>query len=111
MLKYPPRKIFLQFILQSHVPHAKCTKCLIVRKIFRFNAVFKELGSTDEGQMCILKSMYDLWSDHQQMVVVLINKMMKTNLLKVSAVANWIFSEEMIRDFTRYTFCFNCIFF
>ena len=45
--------------------------------------------------------MYDLWSDHQQMVVVLINKMMKTNLLKVSAVANWIFSEEMIRDFTR----------
>ena len=67
----------------------------------RFNTVFKELGSTDEGQMCILKSMYDLWSDHQQMVVVLINKMMKTNLLKVSAVANWIFSEEMIRDFTR----------
>ncbi|KAF6025461.1 NCBP1 [Bugula neritina] len=70
--------------------------------IAKFNKVFKELGSSDEGQQCILKSMYDLWSDHQQMMLVLVNKMMKTNLLSVSAVANWIFSEEMMRDFTRF---------
>lgn len=71
----------------------------------RFSKVFKELGSTDEGQLCILKSLYELWSDHQQMVLVIVNKMMKTNLLKVSAVANWVFSEEMMRDFTRWEDC------
>ncbi|XP_067934445.1 nuclear cap-binding protein subunit 1-like [Watersipora subatra] len=70
--------------------------------IAKFSSVLKELGSTDEGQLCILKSMYELWSDHQQMLLVLINKMMQTKLLKVSAVANWIFSEEMMRDFTRF---------
>ena len=36
------------------------------------------------------------------MVLVLVNKMMKTKILKVSAVANWVFSEEMMRDFTRF---------
>lgn len=66
--------------------------------------MLKELAATDEGQLCILKSMYDLWSDHQQMILVLVNKLMKTNLLKVSAVANWVFSEEMMRDFTRFAF-------
>ena len=69
--------------------------------IDRFSSVFKELGSSDEGQLCILNSLYHLWSDHQQMVLVLVNKMMKTKLLKVANVANWIFSEEMMRDFTR----------
>lgn len=64
--------------------------------------MFRELGSTDEGQISILKSLYELWHNHQQMIVVLVSKMMRTNLLSVAAVANWIFSDEMMKDFTRF---------
>mgnify|MGYP001792215814 CR=1 FL=1 len=52
--------------------------------------------------MCMLKSIHELWHEHQQMIVVLVTKLMKTELVSVAAIANWIFSEEMIRDFTRF---------
>lgn len=74
---------------------------------FRFNKVFKELGTCDEAQIQMLKSIHDLWHERQQMIVVLVTKMMKTDLISVAAIANWIFSEDMIRDFTRYTHHFT----
>ncbi|VVC44097.1 Hypothetical protein CINCED_3A017899 [Cinara cedri] len=69
--------------------------------ITKFINVFKALGATDEGQLQILRSTFDLWSADQQMLTVLIDKMLKTQIIECSSVANWIFSKEMIPDFTK----------
>lgn len=45
--------------------------------------------------------MFDLWHNQQQMMVVLIDKMLKTQIVECSAVANWIFSREMMGEFTK----------
>ncbi|BES94532.1 Nuclear cap Hypothetical protein protein subunit 1, 80kDa [Nesidiocoris tenuis] len=69
--------------------------------IAKFNQVFKLLADSEEAQLCVLRSIYELWRNHQQMMCVLIDKMLKIQLLDCSAVANWIFSKEMSHDFTK----------
>ncbi|KAK2168200.1 hypothetical protein LSH36_19g01045 [Paralvinella palmiformis] len=68
--------------------------------ISKFNNVLKALAETQDGQICLLKSLYELHKDHQQLIVVLIDKLLKTQIVECSAVANWIFSDEMMQDFT-----------
>ncbi|XP_050538611.1 nuclear cap-binding protein subunit 1 isoform X2 [Daktulosphaira vitifoliae] len=69
--------------------------------ITKFISVFKALGETDDGQLQILRSTFDLWSANQQMLTVLIDKMLKTQIIECSSVANWIFSREMVPEFTK----------
>lgn len=69
--------------------------------ISKFHYVFKELAESEEAQICILRNMFELWNDHQQMMCVLIDKMLKTQIIECSAVANWIFSKEMSGEFTK----------
>jgi nuclear cap-binding protein subunit 1 len=74
--------------------------------ISKFHPLLKSLGSTpdaktsNEAQQCILRSLYELWHDHQQMMVVLIDKLLKTQIIECQAVANWIFSPDMSSDLT-----------
>ncbi|XP_054287102.1 nuclear cap-binding protein subunit 1 [Macrosteles quadrilineatus] len=69
--------------------------------ISKYHYVFKILAESEEAQICILRSLYELWRDKQQMMCVLIDKMLKTQILECSAVANWIFSKEMTAEFTK----------
>ncbi|KAI8035498.1 hypothetical protein M5D96_011721, partial [Drosophila gunungcola] len=54
-----------------------------------------------EAQICILHNIFELWSSHQQMMVVLIDKLLKLQIVDCSAVATWIFSKEMTGEFTK----------
>lgn len=36
-----------------------------------------------------------------QMIAVLVDKMIRTQIVDCAAVANWIFSSELAHDFTR----------
>ncbi|KAF4525537.1 hypothetical protein B566_EDAN015845 [Ephemera danica] len=69
--------------------------------ISKFHYVFKVLAESEEAQICTLRSMFELWHNHQQMMVVLVDKMLKTQIIECSAVANWIFSKEMSGEFTK----------
>lgn len=59
------------------------------------------IAESEEAQICLLHNLYELWSNHQQMMVVLIDKLLKTQIVECSAVATWIFSKEMNNDFTK----------
>lgn len=59
------------------------------------------VAESEEAQICILRNLFELWQTHPQMICVLIDKMLKTQIIECSAVANWIFSKEMSKEFTK----------
>lgn len=61
----------------------------------------QHLAQTEEAQICILHNLFELWRTHQQMLCVLIDKLLKTQIVECSAVATWIFSKEMNSEFTK----------
>ncbi|XP_056374895.1 nuclear cap-binding protein subunit 1 [Hyla sarda] len=69
--------------------------------IAKFHEVFKALSDSEEGKLHILRVVYDVWKSHPQMIAVLVDKMIRTQIVDCAAVANWIFSPEISRDFTR----------
>ncbi|XP_065337734.1 nuclear cap-binding protein subunit 1 [Cloeon dipterum] len=96
---YNPLKIdvFVQTLLQLGMKSFSHS----FAAISKFHYVFKVLAESEEAQICVLRSMFELWHNHQQMMVVLVDKMLKTQIIECSAVANWIFSKDMNGEFTK----------
>ncbi len=69
--------------------------------IAKFHPTLKVLNETEDNQIVSLRSLFDLWKTHQQMLVVLVDKLLKTQIVECSAVANWLFSKEMTSEFTK----------
>ncbi|CAN8005239.1 unnamed protein product, partial [Ixodes hexagonus] len=69
--------------------------------IAKFHYVFKSLASTEEAQICVLRSTFNVWHNHKQMMIGLVDKFLKTQIVECSAVANWIFSKDLAGEFTR----------
>ncbi|XP_041980530.1 nuclear cap-binding protein subunit 1 [Aricia agestis] len=68
--------------------------------ISKFHYVFKILADSEEAQICVLRNVWELWQRHSQMVCVLVDKMLKTQIVECSAVATWLFSKDMAPHFT-----------
>ncbi|XP_075302607.1 nuclear cap-binding protein subunit 1-like [Opisthocomus hoazin] len=68
----------------------------------KFHEVFKVLAESDEGKLHVLRVVYEGWKNHPQMIAVLVDKMIRTQIVDCAAVANWIFSSELAHDFTRF---------
>uniref|UniRef100_A0AAY5ENJ0 MIF4G domain-containing protein n=1 Tax=Electrophorus electricus TaxID=8005 RepID=A0AAY5ENJ0_ELEEL len=68
----------------------------------KFHEVLKTLTESDEGKLHILRVVYEAWRNHPQMISVLVDKMIRTQIVDCAAVANWIFSPDMAHDFTRF---------
>ena len=68
----------------------------------KFLKVFETIiGNNEEAQMMLLKELKDVWETHQQMMVMLVDKYLRTQIVQCAAVANWIFSKEMLPEFTK----------
>ena len=76
---------------------AVCTTCVLTP----FVSPPQVLAETEEAQICVLRSLYNVWKDHPQMMCVLVDKMLKAQIVECSAVANWIFSREMNAVFLK----------
>lgn len=66
----------------------------------KFHPLLKKLGNTEESQIFMLRTIRDLWQNHQQMICVVIDKLIRTQIVSCPAVINWIFSEHMRVHFT-----------
>jgi len=54
-----------------------------------------------EIQSVILRTLYEVWYRHKQMLSVLVDKMLKMQILEPSVIEAWVFSDEMKREFKR----------
>ncbi|XP_033634615.1 nuclear cap-binding protein subunit 1-like [Asterias rubens] len=68
----------------------------------KFHPVFKTLADSEESQIYVLEMVRELWVNHQQMIGVLIDKMLRTQIVSCPAVINWLFSGSMSKEFTKY---------
>lgn len=59
------------------------------------------LAESEEAQICILHNAFELWHNQQQMMCVIVDKLLKTQIVECSSVATWIFSKEMTGEFTK----------
>ena len=69
--------------------------------IAKFLPTLKVINDTEDAQLATLRNVFELWHAHQQMQVVLVDKMLKTQIVECAAVANWLFSREMVSEFTK----------
>ncbi|CAK9293128.1 unnamed protein product [Gordionus sp. m RMFG-2023] len=69
--------------------------------IAKYFSIFKQISEFEEHQYVILRSLYDYWRNNTQFVTIIIEKMIKTQLLNPAMVCNWVFSDEMSQDFTK----------
>ncbi|TKR94186.1 hypothetical protein L596_008505 [Steinernema carpocapsae] len=55
----------------------------------------------EQIQGVILRTLYDCWKNHKQMMLVLIDKLLKMQVLDASIIVAWVFSDEMKGEFDR----------
>jgi len=70
--------------------------------IAKFHPTLKAMNEgSEEAQGVTLRGLFELWRTHHQMMVMLVDKMLKTQIVECAAVANWLFSREMTTEFTK----------
>ena len=67
----------------------------------KFHKVIKWAGPEEEGKLEILRVTKAIWKNHPQMLVVIADKMLRTQIVDCAAIAKWLFSPKMAPDFTR----------
>jgi nuclear cap-binding protein subunit 1 len=68
----------------------------------KYHTIFKILFDNENSQLVILKALHEIWKNHQQMMVVMVDKMLKTQIVECASVAKWIFSTDMNQELTSF---------
>ncbi|VDD90978.1 unnamed protein product [Enterobius vermicularis] len=90
--------VFLSVLLYN----ARTTFSHSFAALTKYYQILKNVvGNSEELQMVVLVTVYDLWKNHHQMIVLLIKKMLVMSLLDAHTVVAWIFSEDMKKEFER----------
>ena len=56
---------------------------------------------SEEAQIVVLQSLFEVWRNHPQLMVVATEKLMKYGIIDASSVVNWIFTEDMSTEMTK----------
>lgn len=67
----------------------------------KFHKLLKAVIVNEEAQIHCLKIVNEFWSTNPQMMVVLIDKLVRMQITDCSAVVNWLFSKDMKDNFTK----------
>ncbi|CAG2117113.1 unnamed protein product, partial [Medioppia subpectinata] len=69
--------------------------------IAKYHSAFMALKTSEEAQISILSTIFEVWRKHQQLLVILISKLLKSEVIECSSVANWLFSKENSSEFMK----------
>ena len=64
----------------------------------KFHEFLKFLAPNEAAMQHLLMSVRSLWRNHEQMMLLLTDKLLKTEIVTVTAVMSWLFSSEMHED-------------
>lgn len=53
-------------------------------------------------QSVILRTLYNCWNQNKQMLTILVDKMLKMQIIDPAIVQAWVFCNEMKREFKRF---------
>lgn len=67
----------------------------------KYHTMLKRLARNEGAKVQLLQILFDMWRDHPQMLVVLIDKCIRAQIVDPGSVARWIFSPEMASHFQR----------
>lgn len=59
------------------------------------------MASQEEAQILVLREMFEVWEHHHQMMVMLSDKFLRTQIVSCASVANFIFSKELTPEFSK----------
>lgn len=69
--------------------------------IGKYRNVFRALTSVQGGQCQMLRTLHSCLVTHPQLLVILIDKLLKADLVSMNEVCNWIFSDLACEHYTR----------
>lgn len=69
--------------------------------VTKFHKLLKNIIVNEEAQIHCLKIVNEFWSTHPQFMLVLIDKLVRMQLIDCSAVVNWLFSKDVKDNFTK----------
>ncbi|CAF0760628.1 unnamed protein product, partial [Brachionus calyciflorus] len=68
----------------------------------KYHMIFKMLVDSEKCQLVVLEALHDVWKNHQQIIIVLVDKLLKTQIVECSSVAKWVFSDQIKNEFTSF---------
>ena len=68
----------------------------------KYHIMLKRLARKESAKVQLLQILFDMWRDHPQMLVVLVDKCIRAQIVDTGSVARWIFSPEMANYFHRF---------
>ncbi|KRY76831.1 Nuclear cap-binding protein subunit 1 [Trichinella pseudospiralis] len=70
--------------------------------LIKYMSVFKEFASdSKEAQLHILQTLHEVWFANEQRIMIVVDKMLKMQIIQSLAVIDWIFSEKMRSSLMR----------
>ncbi|KAH7730165.1 Nuclear cap-binding protein subunit 1 [Aphelenchoides avenae] len=68
----------------------------------KYHQTFRTITqNSEEMQSVILRTLYDCWNRHKQMLTVLVDKLLKMQIVDPAIVEAWVFCDDMKREFKR----------
>jgi len=61
-----------------------------------------QLLPNDETQVALLHTLYEVWMNHQQLVVIVVQKIIKYGIVESPAVIDWVFSPQMKDELNKF---------
>ncbi|KRY14123.1 Nuclear cap-binding protein subunit 1 [Trichinella patagoniensis] len=72
--------------------------------LIKYMSVFKEFAAdSKEAQIHLLQTLHEVWFANEQRIMIVVDKMLKMQIIQSLAVIEWIFSEKMRGNLMRFT--------
>lgn len=100
--EYPGDLAKVNFFFNVFFNATSATITHFVSKLSRMSQSLTSLIESEEAQITVLRTLYEVWQNHQQFMVVAVERLLTHKLIDPAAIVAWIFSDHMSNDFMSF---------